>query len=207
MNLTRYYSRSQNPKGFWGFHIIKVMNGKRHAALPEWVFSELEIKEDTHALDIGCGGGANVARLLARCSKGHVTGIDFSTLCLEEANDLNYRAVVDKQCLILGGNISQLPLAKDRFDLVTAFETVYFWPSLERGLEEAFRVTKPGGTCLIANELDGLDPAYRKIESSVGMLVYTIEEITEAFSKAGFTKIKSRHDEERHFICVTATKP
>ena len=207
MNLTRYYSRSQNPKGFWGFHIIKVMNGKRHAALPEWVVSELEIKEDTHALDIGCGGGANVARLLARCSKGHVTGIDFSTLCLEEANDLNYRAVVDKQCLILGGNISQLPLAKDRFDLVTAFETVYFWPSLERGLEEAFRVTKPGGTCLIANELDGLDPAYRKIESSVGMLVYTIEEITEAFSKAGFTKIKSRHDEERHFICVTATKP
>ena len=207
MNLTKYYSRSRNPKGFWGFRIIKVMNGKHHTALPEWVFDDLEIKKDAKVLDVGCGGGANVARLLAKCPEGHVTGLDFSTLCLEEANDLNYHAVVDKQCLIVGGNITQLPLAKDRFDLVTAFETVYFWPSLERGLEEVFRVTKPGGNCVIANELDGLDPAYRKIESAIGMLIYTIDEITEALTKAGFTNIKSRHDEERRFICVTATKP
>ena len=207
MNLRRYYTRSRNPRGFWGFHIVKVMNGKRHAALPDWVFSELEPQKDAHVLDVGCGGGANVARLLARCPEGHVTGLDFSSICLEEAKDLNYPAIVDKNCNIVGGNVSQLPLAKDRFDLVTAFETVYFWASLENGFEEIFRVLKPGGTCVIANELDGLSPEYREIESTVGMLVYTIEEISDVLAKVGFTDIKSRHDEERHFICVTATKP
>jgi hypothetical protein len=39
------------------------------------------------------------------------------------------------------------------------------------------------------------------------MLVYTIDEITEALTNAGFTNILSRHEEQRHFICVTATKP
>ncbi len=207
MNLQKYYTRSQNPKGFWGYFIIKTMNGKLHAALPEWVFADLQLKEDAQVLDIGCGGGANVARLLARCPQGHVTGLDHSSLCIEEAHDLNYPAFVDNKCLIVGGNVSQLPLAKDRFDVVTSFETIYFWPSLEKGLEEVFRVTKPGGTCVIANELDGLDPSYRNLEKAVGMLVYTIDEITEALTKVGFTDINSRHDEERHFICITATKP
>lgn len=186
---------------------LKAMNGKGHAALPEWVFAELQIKEDAHVLDIGCGGGANIARLLAKCPQGHVTGVDLSTLALEVAQDFNYREVVDKKCLIVGGNASQIPLAKDMFDVVTAFETVYFWPSLENGLVELFRVTKPGGICVIANELDGLDPVYRRVERAVGMLIYTIDEISEALSKAGFTDINARHDEQRHFVCVTATKP
>ena len=207
MNLTRYYKRSRNPKGLWGLRIIKVMNGKRHAALPEWVIPELLIAEDAQILDVGCGGGANIARMLAKCPKGHITGIDYSALAIERATDYNYHAVVDKNCLIIGGNATQMPLAKDRFDLVTAFETIYFWPSLDLGISELFRVLKPGGTCVIANELDGLDPSFRKMERSVGMLVYTIEEITRVLTQTGFTDINSRHDEERHFICVTATKP
>ena len=207
MNLRKYYSRAQNPKGFWGYRIIRVMNGKRHAALPEWVLADLEIKEDAKILDVGCGGGANIARLLERCPQGNVTGLDYSTVALEESKDYNYRNVVDKKCFIIGGNVSQLPLAKDRFDMVTAFETIYYWPSLELGSEEVLRVLKPGGTFVIANELDGLDPSYRKIETAVRMLIYTIDEITEALTKAGFKNINARHDEERHFICVTATKP
>ena len=55
--------------------------------------------------------------------------------------------------------------------------------------------------------MDGLDPEHKKLEKSIAMLVYTIEDISDILAKVGFTKIKSRHDEERHFICVTAKKP
>lgn len=207
MNLRKYYTRARHPKGFWGFRIIKAMNGKGHAALPEWVLANLQINEDATVLDVGCGGGANIARLLAKCPQGHVTGLDNSTISLEGTKDYNYRDVVDKRCLVVGGNATQMPLAKNMFDVVTAFETVYFWPSLAKGISEVFRVLKQGGTAVIANEMDGLLPEYRNIENAVGMLVYTIDEITEALTKAGFTDIQSRHDEERHFICVTAVKP
>lgn len=207
MNLRKHYIRSRNPKGFWGYRVLKAMNGKQHAALPEWVFAEFQIKDDAHVLDVGCGGGANVARMLEMCPNGTVTGMDYSTLSLEETKDYNYRAFVDKKCFIVGGNAVQMPRAKELYDVVTAFETVYFWPTLEQGVREMFRVLKPGGTCLIANEMDGLDPEYKKLESYVGMLVYNIDEISDMLAKVGFTNIKSRHDEERHFICLTASKP
>ena len=77
MNLRRYYSRSRNPRGFWGFHIVKVMNGKRHAALPDWVFSELQIKEDAHVLDVGCGAGALTIRCAKKFPEACCVGIDY----------------------------------------------------------------------------------------------------------------------------------
>lgn len=207
MNPRRHYIRSKHPKGFWGFRTLKAMNGKEHAALPEWVLADLQISEDADVLDVGCGGGANVARLLERCPKGTVTGLDYSIIALEETKDLNYRAFVDKKCHIVGGNVVQMPRAKELYDMVTAFETVYFWPTLEQGVSEMFRVLKHGGTVVIANEMDGNDPSYRKLEHAVGMLIYTIEDIEGILTKVGFTDIKSRHDESRHFICLTATKP
>ena len=126
-NLIRYYIRASHPKGFWGRRALSAMNGKQHAALPEWVFEDLQVSEDANVLDVGCGGGANVARLLEKCPNGIVTGMDRSTLAMEISHDLNYRAVVDKRGFIIGGNVSQMPRAKDMLDLVTAFETIYYF--------------------------------------------------------------------------------
>ncbi len=44
------------------------------------------------------------------------------------------------------------------FDLMTAFETYYFWFDFRNGLMEIKRVLKPGGKLLLVNEMvkDGL---------------------------------------------------
>lgn len=52
----------------------------------------------------------------------------------------------------------QLPFEAERFDLVTAFETVYFWPDLPKSFREIRRVLRPGGTLLICNECSGDAP-------------------------------------------------
>lgn len=183
------------------------MNGKQHAAMPEWVLSELDFKEDDHILDVGCGGGANIARMLKRVPKGKVIGLDYSQLALEMAQDFNYHDYVDKRCLFMGGNAMQMPLAKEMYTVVTAFETIYYWLSLELGFSDIYRLLKPGGTIVIGNELDGTQEIDRKIERATNyMRIYSIEEIVAHLKQVGFTNIKSRHDEERHFVCVTATK-
>ena len=43
------------------------------------------------------------------------------------------------------GDVSALPFEDEKFDLATAFETVYFWPDLGGSFREVFRVLKPGG--------------------------------------------------------------
>lgn len=206
-NTVRYYIRGRRPQGFWGRHVLKQMNGKQHAAMPEWVLAELDIKEDDHILDVGCGGGANIARMLKRVTKGKVIGLDYSQLALEIAQDFNYRDYVDKRCLLMGGNAMQMPLAKEMYNIITAFETIYYWLSLELGFSEIYRLLKPGGTIVIGNELDGTQEIDRRIERTTNyMRIYSIDEIKSTLKQVGFTNIKSRHDEERHFVCVTATK-
>ena len=206
-NTVRYYIRGRRPQGFWGRRALSIMNGKNHAAMPEWVLSELDIKENDTILDVGCGGGANIARLLKRVPKGKVIGLDYSQMALEIAQDLNYHDYVDKRCLLMGGNAMQMPLAKEMYNIITAFETIYYWLSLELGFSEIYRLLKPGGTIVIGNELDGTQEIDRKIERATNyMRIYSIDEIEATLKQVGFTNIKSRHDEDRHFVCFTATK-
>ena len=176
--------------------------------MPEWVFEEVKINEDAHILDVGCGGGANIKRMLAMCPKGIVTGLDLSNLALEVSTDFNFKEVTDKQCYILGGNVAQMPLSREIFDVVTAFETIYYWADLDNGAAEILRVLKPGGMVVIANEMDGLSEDDRTTEQAVGGIrIYTSDEIRQSLEDAGFKNIKARHDKSRRFICVTANKP
>ncbi len=206
-NQIKYYTRARFPRGFWGKRTLKKMNGPQHALLPEWVFADFIIPDNIRVLDVGCGGGANIKRMLSMNPTITATGLDNSPLAMDMTHEENYRDIVDKRCLVLGGDALEMPLAKDAFDLVTAFEITCYWPSLATGVQELFRVLKPNGTCLIANEMDGTEKGVGDLERAADIRIYTIEDIKDRLSQAGFADIKARHDEERHFICLTATKP
>lgn len=204
----RYYNRGRFPTRFWGKRALKKMNGKKHAALPEWAFPEIQDGKFSHILDIGCGGGANIQRMLDMFPKSLVTGLDISHHALDMTRDVNAGAVNGGRCFVVGGNANQMPLPKESFDLATAFETVYYWSGITACFIEVLRVLKPGGTFLIANELDGLAENDRRLERVVGMLrIYNIDELVSALTVAGFVNINARHDEKRRFISIKCQKP
>ena len=209
MNLLhKYYSNFRQPEGLLGKYIVHRMNGKRHAALMQWAIEGYEIPSGALIADVGCGGGANVARLLALSPDCKVAGIDISPVSVNIASSVNREAIKQGRCKITGGNARLLPLIKDTVDLVTAFETVYYWAAFGECVDNIFRVLKPGGTCIIANETDGIDPEGAKWKKLINhMHIYTIDELKQYLAAAGFTDITARNDEQRHFICVTAHKP
>ena len=182
----KYYRLARNPKGFWGKRVIKAMNSEQHAAMPQWALAQIQVNEDARVLDVGCGGGANIGRLLELCPKGTVTGLDISPLAIKIASKYNAAAIAAERCSFVGGNVVQLPIPRETFHLVTA----------------------SGGTCVIANEMDGTSEKDRELEKAAGrMLIFTIDEIKDAMAEVGFTDITSNHDEERHFIIVVGRKP
>lgn len=65
------------PQGFWGRMILRGMNCF-HASLAHRGMKQVDWRPEWNVLDIGCGGGANVKRLLKLCPQGKVYGMDLS---------------------------------------------------------------------------------------------------------------------------------
>ncbi len=105
------------------------------------------------------------------------------------------------------GDVSALNLQDNTYDLATAFETIYFWPGLEKCFSEVARILKDGGYFLIVNESDGTDAAGLKFEKIIeGMKCYTTEQITDALEAAGFSKVRTDHHKSKPWITVIAKK-
>lgn len=159
-------------------------------------------------LDIGCGGGANVRRFLQRWPKAHVTGVDYSAVSVEKARKLNAAAIQAGCSEILQADVSSLTLPENTFDLVTAFETVYFWPEISRSFGQIFRVLRPGGRFLIVNESTGTDAAAVKYSKIIdGMQLYTPEQLKALLEEVGFTEVKLRQASDKPWIAVLGRKP
>ncbi|MFQ8887361.1 MAG: class I SAM-dependent methyltransferase [Bilophila wadsworthia] len=137
--------------------------------------SHVSPEPDARVLDIGCGGGANLAQFLKLCPQGSVCGIDFPLRRRhqppEERRSRRRRALRSA-----AGDVSRLPYADASFDLVTAFETVYFWPDVSAALAEVFRVLGPSGVFLIVNEESG-DSRWCSIVD--GMRTYTADALAD----------------------------
>ena len=174
------------------------MTGVQTCALP--IFAP-----DARVLDCGCGGGANIKRLLKKCPQGIVRGVDYSAVSVEKARNLNRTAIQKGRCAVWQGSVEHIIFAKDWFDAVTAFETVYFWSDLPQCLREVRRVLKPGGTFLICNESSGdTDKDEKWTEIIGGMTIYKGSQLKAFLEQVGFQNIQIH--KRKNWLCVTAQK-
>ena len=122
-----FLENTRSPAGLGGKLMVRMMN-VGHRALARWGLRFLLLSADAKVLDCGCGGGANIRRLLKKCPQGIVKGVDISDVSVTTARRVNRSAIADGRCAVWQGSVDELIFAADWFDAVTAFETVYFWP-------------------------------------------------------------------------------
>lgn len=103
----------------------------------------LGVQPGERVLEVGYGPGGLIRRL-ARTPAGRVCGADPSPemrgMALKHAPDADLRI----------GTAGNTGFGDAEFDCVVSVNTVGIWPSLEGGLDELRRVTRPGGRVVIA---------------------------------------------------------
>ncbi len=181
------FDNMRKPKGKLGEIQLKSMN-KEHTPISLWVLKHLDIKESDVILDVGCGGGININRMAEKAKK--VYGVDYSEKSVKISREVN-EDLIDKEIVeVKQGNVQNLDYEDNTFDIVTAFETVYFWPDIENCFGEVKRVLKPGGIFLIGMESNGSDNIPMKIsEKLIDMKAYNDEELTRFLENNDYSEI------------------
>ena len=201
-----FVSQTRKPEGVLGKMMVNGMNGG-HAKMADWGLSHLTTIAPEEIVELGCGGGRNAGELLKKYPSAKVTAIDYSEVSVGIATEYNAEAIKSGRCTVRQGDVSALTLPEGKYDLATAFETIYFWPGLEKCFAQVAKVLKPGGVFMIVNESDGTDETSLKFEKIIeGMKCHTIEEIEAALKSAGFSKVKADHHKSKPWITVIAKK-
>jgi len=184
--LKTMFTNCACPKGFLGRCMLRFMNFG-HAPLTHWGLDHVDFSDGMVMLDIGCGGGATLKRLLKRSPEGMVYGIDISEESVVKAKNVN-KQLLNKQVFVRQGSADSLPWKDQKFDVVTAVETVYFWPNLPQCFQEVKRVLKPGGQFAIMLEVIEGDSIWTNVVE--GMTVYSPEMLKDMLEQAGFGDVK-----------------
>jgi ubiquinone/menaquinone biosynthesis C-methylase UbiE len=110
-------------------------------------------------LDAGCGTGIFTAQLLER--RARVVGLELSRPMLVRTMFKSE----GRGFLAVQGDMRNLPFADGSFDKAVSVTAIEFIENAKPAVEEMFRVTKPGGTIVVAT-LNSLSPWARRRKES-----------------------------------------
>lgn len=192
--------------GAWGYASLLLMN-RANRGMSRWLIRRVMGldggREDV--LDVGCGGGRHMARLVQR-TWGRVCGVDPSGAAVRMSRWVNRYGISLGREVVEQGGAEALPFADEQFDIVTAVESVYFWPSLPLGLLEVWRVLRPGGKLYICNsatERQGVSHVYEDLF----VPIYTPLQMEDQLQEVGFDVVeRHRHPRDGQLVCVEAQK-
>lgn len=111
-------------------------------------------------LDVATGTG-DLAIAFAQQSNTRVTGLDLSPGMLSVGKEkVKHNNLQDRVEMVLGDSES-LPFDNHHFDAVTVAFGVRNFENLSRGIEELYRVLKPGGTLAVLETSKPTNPIFK----------------------------------------------
>jgi ubiquinone/menaquinone biosynthesis C-methylase UbiE len=188
------------PTGKTGTFIGRLMN-KFHTRLYVKYFSENRPPKNSKILDIGCGGG-KFLNYLANLDETYIlNGLDHSEEMIELSKKVNHQLIQDNRLKLYQGSVSEIPLQDAIVSLATAFETIMFWPDIEKSFSEVFRVLDDTGTFIIINRYPPEGSKWWKLAT-----LKSESDYKQQLQLAGFTNVNTDLTFKRGWIVVVGKK-
>ncbi|MEI7892542.1 MAG: class I SAM-dependent methyltransferase [Myxococcales bacterium] len=108
---------------------------------------ESSLPEGARVVDIGCGGGNILTALGALRPDLLLRGVDLHGSMVQRTRRLASQRKVRVEAV--EGDAMALPFADGEFDAAYSVASIKHWPDARRGLLEASRVLRPGGSLLV----------------------------------------------------------
>jgi ubiquinone/menaquinone biosynthesis C-methylase UbiE len=184
----------------------------RHSGVTDWGLRQISRRQSCTILDVGCGGGRTLSKLADRARQGKVYGIDYSEESVAASKRTNARWIAMGRVEVLHCSVSQLPFSDEKFDLVTAVETHFWWPNLSTDMKEILRVLKPGGKLIVIAEVykganTRMARLCEKYAPRTGMTLLDIDGHRGLFREAGYSDIQLSVDPDKGWILGIGKKP
>jgi SAM-dependent methyltransferase len=100
-------------------------------------------------LEVASGPGRLAVRLAREAPGMTLTGVDISDAMVERAARRAAGACLSERVRFEVGDVAALPLPDGEFDGVVSTLSLHHWPEPANGLDEIYRVLKPGGEARI----------------------------------------------------------
>jgi len=157
--------------------------------------SLLDLKENQHLLDLGCGTGWAVRYAASLVNqRGEFYGIDISSKMIEKAKSSSSDC---KNVYFYQANAEQLPINNDFFDFIICSNSFHYYFSPDKVLSEAYRVLKSKGRIYILDQTaDGLivriADKWTKKKDPTHVKLYSSREYRALFTQAKLNHIASK---------------
>lgn len=180
-------SQYRKPTGYFGKMLAKRM-ARAHKNFYKNTSKIMDLKLEDEYLEIGFGSGLFIKKYVSNITK--IAGLDHSEEMVKLANEFNKNLVKSGKAEFKHGDVLNIPWGNNKFSIIVAIETFFFWSEPEKSLKEIYRVLKPGGRLIIEmayNKDDGKNHA--KLIKKIDFKLYSGNEMKKLLEDAGFSKI------------------
>jgi MPBQ/MSBQ methyltransferase len=142
-------------------------------------------RRDLDVLDAGAGTGFTTEGIVERVDAERVTMLDQSPHQLAQAR----RKPALEACRKLLGDAERLPFEDASFDRYVSAGSIEYWPDPQRGIAEAHRVLREGGTGVVIGPVEPGNPILKRL-AGAWMLFPPEADYRAWFERAGFEDVQ-----------------
>ena len=186
------------PHGAVGREVLKRLN-RVNQGINDLTREQLDIQADDRILEIGFGGGALIADILAHHPCQNLLGVDISELAVSEANKRFRHEISSGKLAFRQTNGVELETRTGEFTGICCVNVIYFWPDVAAQLQQINRALAAGGRLVLSYSERSPDNKTRLPK----------EQVEACLAEAGFVDLRTvdaRDRENGSFHCSLAVK-